>query len=1142
MRAANVELDFDQHNAVDGYVLTGMGRRVLRRLTPAITASNGARAWSLTGPYGTGKSAFAIYLAMLFGGQKTAAAKSAHHLLQACDPDLAKTLGGGRRSNALALAPIPVTGAREPLSTALLRGLERSVKHHLNGKSAPLVATIKKAQTTRRPGTAIASSDVLELFEKAIQKISAAGPNAGVFLIVDELGRLLEFAGHRPEESDLALLQDLAEFAQRSTRPFLMMTIRHQSLSAYAGSLSPDRRKEWEKIQGRFEDIEFIEPAEEMLRLLSKAMEVAVPGKMHRPFKGFARLAGKAWELGIAPTSMSEREFSDLLTKCQPLHPLVATTLGVAFRRLGQNERSAFSFLFSHEPFGLQDFLKNGNANPLYGVDRLYDYLTHSVRESLYASSHAKHWAEIETSLDQMVSATAAESQIVKSIGTINALGTTERVRSTRAIVRFATDGSAASAASDRDFDRLISKSLVVERTYNGTLALWEGSDVDIDAELQVAKDRLDESESPAQLATRYFPVRPIVAKRHSFQTGALRYFSIQFCSPEEITRPQASAEPLAIVFVLEKRGSNHRHAARELKKLTSPEHSGQLFCLVPDGNSFVTRLWDLAALEWLRDNVKALEGDRTARKELAVRIEDVRRMLDEQLDGFLHADGEISSDSRWFRMGKEIRLTGSRRFQDILSESCDEVYPSSPRIRNELVNRRELSSAAAGARRNLIELMFQKLNVANLGISGTPPEMSMYLSVLQRGGLHKQDQGVWRFQAPPKTSDANLRPVWDAIVAFFNDTEKAALPASELFSRLAAPPFGALDGPLPVLLCAALIVHDHEVALYKDCTFIPAPSAPDFELLMKHPERYTIQRWRLTGIRTAIFHRIADLLGRELTGSSLGKAELLDLIKPLLRFFGGLNEFSVYTRTVSEQAVKVRDILQKASRPDSMLFHDLPVACGVEPFAGGQKAPAHRVDRYIELLREALRDLQTAYDRLLSDVFSLIQTSFGIEGDLPNVRARLTERAGFTIGSCGEPKLKGFLARMANSELEDKEWLEAIAGVVVIKPPPKWRDSDLDRFRQEIASLGRMFRHLEAITLTPTRKGRESVAEIIRIGVTSQDAPDFERVVQLTTKQSAAVDQIESAIDVALQQLHSSDKNDIALAALARVARKYFH
>ena len=53
-RSASLVRDAHRPNALDGYILTPTGRDVLRRLSDALRGDSPTRAWSLTGPYGSG--------------------------------------------------------------------------------------------------------------------------------------------------------------------------------------------------------------------------------------------------------------------------------------------------------------------------------------------------------------------------------------------------------------------------------------------------------------------------------------------------------------------------------------------------------------------------------------------------------------------------------------------------------------------------------------------------------------------------------------------------------------------------------------------------------------------------------------------------------------------------------------------------------------------------------------------------------------------------------------------------------------------------------------------------------------------------------------------------------------------------------
>ena len=360
-RSVHLERDFYGENALDGYVLTVTARETLQRLIAALEDESTSKAWSLTGPYGSGKSAFALFTAKLLGNPESPTTQAAIKLLKHGDESLWDQFIGldlhGRRG----FCPVLISGERSPISLALLRGLERGLTAFSDSPVRrgaiqstflqPLLLDIQKRLEAAENGNLPHASEITDLFESATHQIRTEG-GAGLLLVVDELGKFLEYAAHDPEYGDLFVLQSLAEFATRSGQtPLLMLTILHQAFEQYAQRLAASQREEWAKVQGRFEDVSFVEPTEQVLRLIGSAIEKTAA--VENPNLSVAV------DLELKPRQLDKSEFVSLLESCLPLHPTVALIVSSLFRRFAQNERSLFALLNSSEPHGLQDFLAN---------------------------------------------------------------------------------------------------------------------------------------------------------------------------------------------------------------------------------------------------------------------------------------------------------------------------------------------------------------------------------------------------------------------------------------------------------------------------------------------------------------------------------------------------------------------------------------------------------------------------------------------------------------------------------------------------------------------------------------------------------------------------------------------------------------
>ncbi|MXV76913.1 hypothetical protein F4001_01045, partial [Candidatus Poribacteria bacterium] len=536
-RSVHLERDFYRDNAIDGYVLTATAREMLSRVISTLENGSSSKAWSLTGPYGSGKSAFALFAAKLLGNSNSPTAQQALELLERGDTSLYErfrnTFENGNQLSS-GFCPILVSGERAPLPLVLLRSLDRGLSN-CNGTniSISLQQELKELLETANKDSLPTASDVTHLYESATHEICDSG-GSGLLLIIDELGKFLEFAAQNPSQGDMFVLQSLAELADRSQQtPLFLITILHQAFEAYAQRTAQSQREEWTKVQGRFEDVVFTEPTEQVLRLVGAAFEKPPDIMADVNCREIVRTAA---EIGLIPHQLNADEFTVLLQDCLPLHPTVTLLIGPLFKRFAQNERSLFAFLNSSEPYGLQDFLSNrsydGSILPMYSLPDLYDYLDATQGNELFTSNSGKKWAEIESAIMQLKNPSDLTLKLIKSIGLLGIVKEViPKLKASQELLHYALDDN--SSEFETEFSEVLltlqKRSIITYRRHNDIYAIWEGSDVDIEERLSVAESRVNTKAALATDLSRYMPMRPLVARRHLHQTGTLRYFTIRY-------------------------------------------------------------------------------------------------------------------------------------------------------------------------------------------------------------------------------------------------------------------------------------------------------------------------------------------------------------------------------------------------------------------------------------------------------------------------------------------------------------------------------------------------------------------------------------------------------------------------------------
>ena len=1123
-RSVNLDRDAGSTDALGGYVVTPAVHRALSQITDGLDDEAGDRAWSLVGPYGSGKSAFAVFLADLLSGSGSPEGDAARSLLGGSDETAAPRQP---------LFPALLTAERAPLDTLLLRSLCSTVETiwaDQRGAKPRVLKTIRRLLNGSAPAhSRCATSDVVGCFEEAVETIGDK-KGAGLLLIVDEAGKALEFAAQQPTRGDVYLLQALAEAAARSNgAPFVILTVLHQSFDRYAHQLGPSDRNEWAKVQGRFGELAFREGGDQIIRLTAAAIRrVGEP----REAAGWAQLVSATAAWVAAGTGWDESQLAGYLNGCWPLHPVTTALLGPLFRgRLAQNERSLFAFLSAGEPLSFRDFLRTNGPDRLYTVDRLYDYATGMLGDRVLGRD-GRQWAEIDTAIRRLPQeADAVDEQVLKTVGLLGMLGDQVGLRASADIVAACVGEG---GAAERALDHLKRQSALVFRRFRDAFQIWEGSDLDLDDLVVRAESQLPNDFSVPQVLQRQAPRTPLVARRHLFETGTLRFFDVRFVDASRLMpgeEANLSGEGDGVVILALPRTEREADALGQqqgIAGLAIDRLGGgkPVVLVVPEASARLTRLTrELAAAQLVQTTTPELQSDPAARTELNSRVDELQRQI--------AAEVKRAFDPRrsgWFTGGERLTVASWRDASSALSSLCDTHYDGAPRIRNELLNRRALSTSAAKARRNLIEAMILRSDDARLGFEGNPPEVSMYRSVLQAHGLHRRRARAWGFGAPRPA----LKPLWKEIDSFLGDTEAGRRPLAELYHRLRRPPFGIKDGPLPVIVVAALLGRDDDVAVYERGSFMPAWTPSHAERLLRSPDAFEVRRCRINGLRQTVFTRLAETLRL----SAERKPTLLDVVRGLVRFVASLTPYARRTLRVSERARSIREVLVRAREPAQLVFDELPTACGCPPFGPNPTEAPHLVDEFVGPLETGLREIQNTYPALIERACAVLADHLSLPKTPADFAPELQSRARHLEDVAVQPMLKSFVLRASDEALPPDDLIVSLLTQLASKPPHEWTDADEDHFQVRAAHVARAFRSAESLAVADNRAN--DGPGLLRLAVARRGHLERDRVIPLRsaeqTRIAALRDRILDAVRPNSSKTAATDR-DQALAALALAA-----
>lgn len=1084
-RSTQFERDLSSADSLADFCATRRTSEFVTRVRQAhATGSEGA--WSLTGPYGAGKSTCVL------------------HAARSLD-----VIGADKPS----YVPFLITARREPLRLTVLRALDLGVAERTRmcgGRLPGFHRAIREAHGKAKEGELPHVDEVLDLVDRLLRAIARKGVYDGCLLAIDELGLALEYAAYHPEQSDVEILQLLAELAGGPTGDrarLQVVTVLHQGVEDYARAVSQGERREWAKVQGRYCEVSLVNDQREDLNLISRAIGLRLPSSLTGRVRHWARRHAKHETLKALLPGWSTREREQLFAATYPVNPVALLCLPALARRFAQSTRTLFGFVASEEPFSLRDCASRLSVSkdelPILGLTSVFDYFVASLNLGCLPVVDQGLWCEVKDAVER---SPRELSDLAKTVGLLQLAS-----RGNPALQADASTLALSLWESSRPPKRLFSQlgqltkhGVATYRSHAGSYRLWRGSDFDIEGAL--GKNRETASEASAiEFLNRQRLFAPIVAQAHSVRTGTLRYFSCHVATPatveDVLEQRQEDADGHLYVLLC---------ATEEANRLLSsyaPLRADNALLGVPSlGRRVLEFAQDLQQLISLSRNA-GLKHDTTALREIRERCTQVdsqlRRMLGTCFD---------PAQTDWHYRGEQLALGTRRNLQRHLSSICDDVYSKTPLLNNELINRRRLSSTSAAARGVLLQRMLTHADLPRLGIEGFPPESSMYASLLQATGIHAPGEARGHYRSPG-AEFPNLCRVWGELAGAMNSATQDGLGIQSIFDRLSAPPYGVKPGSHPVLFLACYLSKRHHVALYEKGHFLAELTPEIVERLVKRPSDFTLRRLSIAETHAGLFSDYRELLQKGAAEPTV--ASLLETVRPLIAFMRRAPGYTQRTRRLPEHAKGVRKALLTATDPGALLLMGLPGACGVSAAD----------EEFFPRLRSALRELRDAFPNLLSAIRTTLFAALEIEGEKP--RARLAVRARRVQPFVREAALASLLLRLVDDKLDEQRWTEAVGTLLVPKPVASWTDAEADEFELRAREMARRFLNVERLTLVMRHRDEQDGARFTltyadgqELDVLSSEAPSATTTAATRNAQKALQGLSGSAMLQSLAQL----------------------
>lgn len=944
------------------------------------------------------------------------------------------------------------------------------------------------------------------IFSEIFNCYHSLGENGILFLLLDEFGKFLEYASKHNPENELYFIQQLAEFCNNQKYNIVLITTVHQSFESYAYSLSNTHKQEWTKVKGRFREITFNEPVEQLLYLASEHIAENSENN-HSKF-----IIEKCLKFSVETKAFNFNDdfLEEIASKLYPLDVIAANTLTLALQRYGQNERSLFTFLESTDHTGLTKF--NKRENPFYNLSCVYDYLNlnfYSFLTSRYNPDFSA-WSSIRSAIEN-IERTFDESindyiKVVKIIGLLNIFSANGAILDKDFLYNY-LEVACGISNSENIIKNLDTKNIIRFRIHSKRYILFEGTDLDIQTALIEAGNKISEVSDVTTLLNKYFNFSPVFAKLYSYEIGTPRFFQFKISEyPMKNEIPEGEVDGfINLVF-------NSKLTSKEIREASSQQKEAIIYCFFENSIEIKNLLFEIEKIQKVIDENK---DDKVAKRELENISDSQKRLLNHYIADNIYTGNK---DVKWFFNGDEKIISNKKDFIKLISQVCSAVYNATPIFINELVNRHRISSSIHTAKKNYFKALATNWDKENLGFEDEkfPPEKTIYLSLLKTNGISpiRENSEVISID-----KDSSFHELWNASENFIRDAKFEPKKISDFVEILSKRPFKLKQGLIDFWIPTFLFLKRDDFAIFNEDSYIPYLSEENLELIAKYPQDYTIKAFDIDGVKLDIFNSYRTFLNKSVE-EKFDNTSFIETIKPFIVFYKQLPEYSKQTKRLSLTALKIRQAIATSKDPEETFFEAFPNALGIS--LNILQKDKSKLQNYALDLQNAVRELRTSYDELIKRFEEFICDEFvGKSVDFDEYKEYLQKRFKKLKKHLLLANQKTFIQRI-DSALDDKKaWLNSIAQAVTGKTLEVFTDEDEILLYEKFKTI---ILELDSLTNISRTDIDEVNEEVIGVKIDSFFSKINPKIVRVPKNKSKEIEDLKEVLKTQLGKDNTSN------------------
>ena len=899
--------------------------------------------------------------------------------------------------------------------------------------------------------------DVVELYKMVNQTLCREHGYQGIILIFDEFSKFLEGYPKDRIAAVMELIQRIGEAANRTKGEELhVILVAHKAIKEYKNLLEDKVINAYRGIEGRLAEVRFTVSMKNSYELIGNAMpkNEALFEKQIAQTEWYENKKKESYHLLYFRNYFSEeKEFEDIVMKgCFPLLPVAAYLLLRISECAVQNERTVFTFLAHKEPHSLAEFLeKHGENQVCMCADSIYDYFYYVFKHDNSNIRFHNEWLKAEYAINQVNS--LEKVQIIKVLALLRMVGKEDEMYPRDEVIRLGTGLS--KEVFSQCMEELKEEQIVFYRNKTKTYAFRNNIGVDVEKEI---RERVNLKFSTIFLCEEIEKISELeyeLPRRYNQNYCITRYF--QYCfmdydsflvlSNSEYLFEDSFSDGKIIALIK----TEEIPEQAIFDKLREWEDSRILVVLPEETFAQQENIEKLLAICDLKEDAVFLEENKALLQELSIYEEDLRFEINAALESYFFP---LHGKCRFYhkKEGKLVETyTGKKMLQKVnhlLSEICEQYYGATPKINNELINKRKLSIQIQKARMALVEKILNREDLSSYQ-KGTSPEATIYRAVFIRTGLLS-------FEDNGNTSlDQGAREVVKEIEDFLLNAAGKKVCFWKLYKLLQGKKYGLRKGVMPLYLAYVLAEWEDTPIIYLEKKEVNL-EAKILENINDTPERYFLYVEVENARKRNYLSGLEQLFGQGMEQKSTEqRSPVKDITDKMYEWYCSLPQCSRQyepqdARNSMRKGMQIfrREFGKLERNPREVLFERLP-----EGFETGEE--------YEQLLEQITR-MKTCLDGYYTQLQQIVVKTLRKELDLSATNDLLGELKIWSQGK--NKKAKQFVYSTQSQRLfnaidrldthNERKIGEEISHEILDLHIADWKEETLEEFKNALSAI----------------------------------------------------------------------------------------